>query len=193
MRTGKVSRKTKETDITIQLDLDKSGGSKIETGIPFFNHMLDSLSRHSGISLQLNAKGDIEIDFHHTIEDTGITLGEALAQAVGDKKGINRFADATVPLDEALARVVIDISGRPFLHFGVDFSRSDDGSNVNPFLFEEFFRGLVNSAGMTLHIDLIRGNNSHHCIEAVFKAFARALKSAVAITGTDIPSTKGSL
>ena len=191
MRKAEVKRKTKETDINIKIDLDGSGKSAVDTGIPFFNHMLSSFSKHSNIDLDVKTVGDIEIDYHHTIEDTGIVLGEAINKALGDKKGIARFADALTPLDESLSRVVVDISGRAYLHFNVDFSRTDDGSNVNPYLFEEFFRGLVNSAQITLHIDLIRGNNSHHIIESIFKAFAKATKDAIRVVNNDLPTTKG--
>jgi imidazoleglycerol-phosphate dehydratase len=191
MRKEEIKRKTKETDIALTLNLDGKGVSKIKTGIPFFDHMLENFTKHSGIDLELSVKGDIEVDFHHTIEDTGIALGEGLKKALGDKRGIVRFSDATIPLDEALSRVTIDISGRAYLNFNVIFERSDDGSNVNPYLFEEFFRALANSAQITLHIDSLRGNNSHHIIESVFKAFAKALKKAVAMESDEIPSTKG--
>ena len=193
MRKAAIKRKTNETDISLNLNLDGTGKNDISTGIPFFDHMLTILSRHSNIDLEIKAKGDIDVDFHHTIEDVGIVLGEALNQAIGDKKGITRFADSTLPLDEALSRVSIDISGRPFLHFGVNFTRSDDGNNLNPHLFEEFFRALANSFKITLHIDQIRGNNSHHIIESIYKAFAKSLQKAVEITGTQLPSTKGKL
>ena len=191
MRKAEVKRKTKETNITILLNLDQSGKILIDTGIPFFDHMLTSFAKHSNIGLELKTVGDIEIDFHHTIEDTGIVLGQAIKDALVDKRGIIRFADATVPLDEALSRVVIDISGRPFLEFNVKFTRTDDGSNVNPYLFEEFFRGLINSAQITMHIDSIRGNNSHHIIESIFKAFAKSFKEAIKIRGNHLPTTKG--
>lgn len=191
MRKAKIDRKTKETEISISLNLDGNGIITIDTGIPFFDHMLTSFAKHSLIDLDIKAKGDIEIDFHHTIEDTGIVLGQAIKSALGNKKGITRFADATTPLDEALSRVVIDISGRAFLHFNVIFNRTDDGSNINPYLFEEFFRGLVNAAELNLHIDTIRGNNSHHIIESIFKSFARAFNQAIQISRIDLPSTKG--
>ncbi len=193
MRKTEVKRKTKETDIIISLNLDGNGISNIDTKIPFFDHMLTIFSKHSNIDLDLKAIGDIEIDFHHTIEDTGLVLGEAIKNALGDKKGISRFGDATVPLDESLSRVVIDISGRSFIQFNVNFNRSDDGSNVNPYLFEEFFRAFANSANITLHIDNLRGNNSHHIIESIFKAFAKALKDALKIISKDLPTTKGVL
>jgi imidazoleglycerol-phosphate dehydratase len=193
MRKASEERKTKETSINISINLDGKGDAKISTGIPFFDHMLSSFAKHSGVDLELSAKGDIEVDFHHTIEDTGITLGKAIKNALGDKKGITRFAEATLPLDEALSRAVIDISGRAFLHYNVDFKQSHDGSNVNPYLFEEFFRALTNAAEITLHIDNLRGNNSHHILESVFKSFAKAFKEAVIISGEGIPSTKGVL
>jgi imidazoleglycerol-phosphate dehydratase len=193
LRKAEVNRKTKETDIKVSLDLDGNGKSSIDSKIPFFDHMLNIFSKHSNIDLNLSAVGDIEIDFHHTIEDTGIVLGEAIKKALKDKKGISRFGDATVPLDESLARVVIDISGRTFLHYDVNIERSHDGSNVNPYLFEEFFRAFVNSANITLHVDSIRGKNSHHIIESIFKAFAKALKDAIKIVNEDLPSTKGIL
>jgi imidazoleglycerol-phosphate dehydratase len=193
MRMSEIKRKTNETDISLKLNLDGSGKYDIESGIPFLNHMLENFTKHSGFDLELKAKGDIEVDFHHTIEDTGIVLGEAIKKALGDKKGIVRFADSTIPLDEALNRVTIDLSGRPFLNFNVNFERSDDGNNINPYLFEEFFKGLVSSSQMTLHIDMIRGNNSHHIIESIFKAFAKSLKKAVEIDSDEIPSTKGKI
>lgn len=193
MRKSEIDRKTKETSIKINIELDGKGVSHIKTGIPFFDHMLTSFSKHSGIDMKISVEGDIEVDYHHTIEDTGIVLGAALNKALGDKRGIERFSDALVPLDEALTRTVLDISGRPFLHFGVEFKRGDDGNGVNPYLFEEFFRGLVNSGSLTLHIDLIRGDNSHHIVESIFKSFAKALKKAIKITGEDIPSSKGTL
>ena len=193
MRKSSVERKTNETDIKISLDIDGDGKNSVETGIPFFDHMLTSFSKHSGVNLELKAKGDINVDFHHTIEDTGIVLGKALNDALSDKKGIERFGDASVCMDEALSRVALDISGRPYLSFNADFTRCNDGSNVNPYLFEEFFRGLVNSAGITMHIDLIRGNNSHHILESIFKAFALCIKKAARVTGDKLPSTKGVL
>ncbi|MCG8569486.1 MAG: imidazoleglycerol-phosphate dehydratase HisB [Spirochaetes bacterium] len=191
MRTAAITRNTSETQITLKLNLDGTGKASISTGIPFFDHMLNSFSKHSLIDLDLDVKGDLDVDFHHTIEDTGIVLGQALTQALGDKKGIERFADATVPLDEALSRAVVDLSGRPYLHYEVSFSQGDDGSQFAPQLFEEFFRAFTVQGGLNLHIDLIRGKNSHHILEAIFKATARACKQAVTITGKDIPSTKG--
>lgn len=193
MRKASIERKTKETDIKIAINLDGSGKYKIDTQIPFFNHMLESFSKHSSVDLDITVRGDIEVDYHHTIEDTGIVLGSVIKKALGDKNGIQRFCDVSVPLDEALTKAAIDISGRAYLSFNVDFTRCDDGSNVNPYLFEEFFRGLVSSSDVTLHIDLVRGNNSHHIIESVFKSFAQAFKNAIKVTGSDIPSTKGVL
>jgi imidazoleglycerol-phosphate dehydratase len=195
MRKESLERKTKETQISINLNLDGSGKSDISTGIGFFDHMLCAFAKHGGFDLEMKVTGDLEVDFHHTIEDCGIALGSLFEKALGDKGGIERFADATVALDEALSRVVVDISGRPYLYFGLDFPRPSDGGGINPWLFEEFFRGFVNNAKLTLHIDRIRGDNSHHILESAFKAFARAMKKAVSVTGnaTDIPSTKGVL
>ena len=192
-RTAELSRKTKETDIKVKINLDKSNESKIDTGIPFLDHMLNAFSKHGRIGLDLQCKGDLEVDCHHTMEDVGIALGECFDKAIGDKKGINRFADACTPLDESLSRCVIDISGRPYLHYDVSFTQPDDGNNVNPYLFEEFFRGFVMNAKITMHIDLIHGKNSHHILESVFKSFAVAMREAIAVTGSDIPSTKGVL
>ena len=192
-RTAELSRKTKETDIKVKINLDKSDESKIDTGIPFLDHMLNAFAKHGRIGLDLTCKGDLEVDCHHTMEDVGIALGECFDKAIGDKKGINRFADAYTPLDEALSRCVIDISGRPYLHYDVSLTQPDDGNNVNPYLFEEFFRGFVMNAKITMHIDLIHGKNSHHILESVFKSFAVAMREAIAVTGSDIPSTKGVL
>ncbi|HBD96027.1 MAG: imidazoleglycerol-phosphate dehydratase [Spirochaetes bacterium GWF1_31_7] len=193
MRKAELERVTKETNIKIALSLDGSGHSVITTGIPFFDHMLTAFSKHSGFDLELKAVGDIEVDYHHTIEDCGIALGTVFLEALGDKIGIERFASARVPLDEAMTEVVVDISGRPFLHFDLIFKRPDDGNGVNPYLFEEFYRAFVNSARLTMHVDYIRGDNSHHIIESSFKAFAKALKKAATISGRSLPSTKGVL
>jgi len=193
MRKSEIIRKTNETDIKIKLNLDGTGKYDINTGIPFLNHMLASFSKHSLIDLNIKASGDIDVDFHHTIEDMGIALGEAFKKALDNKIGIVRFAEATVPLDEALSRAVIDISGRAFLSFNVEFIQTDDGNNVNPYLFEEFFRAFVNNAQITLHLDLIRGKNSHHIIESLFKAFSKAIKYAIKVESNEIPSTKGVL
>ena len=195
MRKAEVQRDTKETQVFVALDLDGSGEARLESGIPFLDHMLDQLARHGGIDLTVRAKGDLEIDAHHTVEDIGITLGQALAKAVGDKKGIRRYGHAYVPLDEALSRAVVDFSGRPGLEFHVNFSRARVGE-FDVDLTHEFFQGLVNHAQATVHIDNLRGDNSHHQCETVFKAFARALRMALEpdprAAGV-VPSTKGAL
>ncbi len=193
MRIGEITRDTEETKIKVKLNIDGTGKAQINTGIPFFDHMLISFAKHSKFDIDLNVKGDINVDFHHTIEDTGIVLGKAFNIALGDKKGIERFAFSYVPLDEALSRVVVDISGRAFLSFNVSFQRADDGSNVNPYLFEEFFRAFTNNGLITLHIDWIRGSNSHHILESIFKSFAKTLYLASRITSNELPSTKGVL
>ena len=195
MRTAHVSRNTLETEITVSLNLDGSGTSRLATGVPFLDHMLDQIARHGLIDLEIEAKGDLHIDAHHTVEDTGITLGQAFAKAVADKKGIRRYGHAYVPLDEALSRVVIDLSGRPGLEYHVDYTRARIG-DFDVDLFLEFFRGFVNHAGVTLHIDNLRGINAHHQAETIFKAFGRALRMAVeadARLGDVTPSTKGTL
>ena len=194
-RRAQVSRDTLETQISVALNLDGRGVAELETGLPFLEHMLDQIARHGMLDISIRAKGDLHIDAHHTVEDLGITLGQALAIAVGDKKGIRRYGHAYVPLDEALSRVVIDFSGRPGLEFHVPFTRAVVG-NFDVDLFREFFQGLVNHAQITLHIDNLRGANSHHQIETVFKAFGRALRMALApdpaMAGVT-PSTKGVL
>ena len=194
MRSAEVQRKTLETEIRVRLDLDGSGKSRLATGVGFFDHMLDQIARHGMIDLDVAAKGDLHIDAHHTIEDVGITLGQALAKALGDKKGLRRYGHAYVPLDEALARAVVDLSGRPGLVFEVPFTRPTVGE-FDVDLVREFFQGLVNHAAITVHIDCLRGDNSHHQAETVFKAFARALRMAVEADprASGIPSTKGSL
>ncbi|MHB1093122.1 imidazoleglycerol-phosphate dehydratase HisB [Thiobacillus sp.] len=195
MRTAQVTRNTLETRITVSLDLDGTGLAKLATGVPFLDHMLDQIARHGLIDLDIQAKGDLHIDAHHTVEDTGITLGQAFAQALGDKKGIRRYGHAYVPLDEALSRVVIDLSGRPGLEYHVDYTRARIGE-FDVDLFLEFFRGFINHAGVTLHIDNLRGINAHHQAETIFKAFGRALRMAVeadARMGDVLPSTKGAL
>ncbi len=195
MRTAQVTRNTLETQITVGLNLDGTGVSKLATGVPFLDHMLDQIARHGLIDLDIQAKGDLHIDAHHTVEDTGITLGQAFAQALGDKKGIRRYGHAYVPLDEALSRVVIDLSGRPGLEYHVDYTRARIGE-FDVDLFLEFFRGFINHAGVTLHIDNLRGINAHHQAETIFKAFGRALRMAVesdARMGDVLPSTKGAL
>ena len=194
-RKATVTRDTLETQITATINLDGSGQSRFDTGVPFLEHMLDQVARHGLIDIDLVAKGDVHIDDHHTVEDVGITLGQAFAQAVGDKKGMARYGHSYVPLDEALSRVVIDFSGRPGLELHVPFTRARIG-NFDVDLFGEFFRGFVNHAKVTLHIDNLRGVNSHHQAETVFKAFGRALRMAVAqderMAGV-MPSTKGTL
>ncbi len=195
MRTAEIERNTLETQITVSVNLDGSGERSLETGLPFLEHMLDQVARHGLLDLGIRASGDLEIDAHHTVEDIGITLGQAVNQAVGDKKGIRRYGHAYVPLDEALSRVVIDFSGRPGLEYKVDFARQMVGE-FDVDLFHEFFQGFVNHALVTLHIDNLKGDNAHHQIETVFKAFGRALRMAVeadpGMSGT-LPSTKGSL
>jgi imidazoleglycerol-phosphate dehydratase len=195
MRKADVSRNTLETQIRVVLDLDGTGKNKLASGVPFLDHMLDQIARHGLVDLEVEAKGDLHIDAHHTVEDIGITLGQAVAQAIGDKKGIRRYGHAYVPLDEALSRVVIDFSGRPGLEFHVPFTRAMIGS-FDVDLTYEFFQGFVNHAGVTLHIDNLRGQNAHHQCETVFKAFARAFRMAVErderAAGT-VPSTKGTL
>nr|WP_304333938.1 imidazoleglycerol-phosphate dehydratase HisB [Conchiformibius steedae] len=195
MRTATVSRNTSETQITVSVNLDGTGKARFDTGIPFFEHMLDQIARHGLIDLDITCKGDLHIDDHHSVEDVGITLGQALRQAWGDKSGIVRYGHAYVPLDEALSRVVLDLSGRAGLHYHVDYTRARIGT-FDVDLFEEFFHGLVNHAMMTLHIDNLRGKNAHHQAETIFKAFGRALRMAVAhderMAGR-MPSTKGTL
>lgn len=195
MRSAKVSRNTLETKISVELNLDGSGNAKLDTGLPFLEHMLDQIARHGLIDLEINAKGDLHIDAHHTVEDIGITLGQAFNQAVGDKKGLRRYAHAYVPLDEALSRVVLDISGRPGLVFNVEFVRSTVGE-FDVDLIREFFQGFVNHALVTLHIDNLAGGNAHHQAETVFKAFGRALRIAAELDprmAGVMPSTKGTL
>lgn len=193
VRTSHIDRQTNETTIHLSLNLDEGGVVDISTGIAFFDHMLSQVARHGRLGLTLHAKGDLQVDAHHTVEDCGIALGQALAAALGDKKGVNRFAHAFAPLDESLARVVVDLSGRPSLNFYADFSRHQIGE-MDSDLFREFFQAVVNNAKITLHIDLIRGTNAHHQIEAIFKAFGLALRGAVAVNDeSGIPSTKGVL
>ena len=195
MRQAEVTRNTLETRITARIDLDGSGQGKLNTGVPFLDHMLDQLVRHGLIDVEVHCDGDTHIDDHHTVEDVGITLGQAFAKALGDRKGVRRYGHAYVPLDEALSRVVVDFSGRPGLHYFVDFTRARIG-NFDVDLAREFFQGFVNHAGITVHIDNLRGINAHHQCETVFKAFARALRMAAEAderaTGV-IPSTKGAL
>uniref|UniRef100_E6PNN8 Imidazoleglycerol-phosphate dehydratase n=1 Tax=mine drainage metagenome TaxID=410659 RepID=E6PNN8_9ZZZZ len=195
MRTAQVTRQTAETRISVELNLDGSGVSKLATGIGFFDHMLDQIARHGLVDLTVQAEGDLHIDGHHTVEDVGITIGQALAKAIGDKKGVRRYGHAYVPLDEALSRVVIDFSGRPGLEWHVPFTRAMIGE-FDVDLAHEFFQGLVNHAFISMHVDNLRGDNAHHQCETVFKAFGRALRAAAEIDprmGQTIPSTKGSL
>jgi imidazoleglycerol-phosphate dehydratase len=195
MRQAEVRRDTAETQIRVRMNLDGTGEQKLASGVPFLDHMLDQIARHGLIDLEVDAHGELHIDGHHTVEDIGITLGQALARAVGDKKGIRRYGHAYVPLDEALTRVVVDFSGRPGLIWNVPFTRAMIGS-FDVDLAHEFFQGLVNHAQITLHIDNLRGDNAHHQCETVFKAFARALRMAVELdprAAGQIPSTKGSL
>ncbi|MEX0705205.1 MAG: imidazoleglycerol-phosphate dehydratase HisB [Nitriliruptoraceae bacterium] len=191
-RTARVERSTKETGIVVELDLDGSGSSEVSTGVPFFDHMLDQLGRHGRLDLVVRADGDVEIDAHHTVEDTGIALGQALAEAWGDRTGVERFADALVPIDEALTHVAIDLSGRPYLVWNVDTPVEVVGT-FETTLVKHFFEALVANARITLHVDSVRGDNTHHVFESVFKAVAVALRRAVAVTGSQIPSTKGVL
>ncbi len=194
-RTGSAARKTAETEITVRIDLDGAGKHEIATGIGFFDHMLAQLSRHGLIDLDIKVAGDLHIDGHHTVEDTGLVLGQALKDAIGDKTGINRFGNACVPLDESLSRAVIDLSGRPSCHFTVAFTQERLGE-MDTELFREFFHALANSAGLTIHCETLYGENNHHKIESLFKAFARALRMAVALDPRaqgSIPSTKGAL
>jgi imidazoleglycerol-phosphate dehydratase len=195
MRSAKVSRNTLETKISVELDLDGSGKSRFDTGLPFLDHMLDQVARHGLVDMSIHAKGDLHIDAHHTVEDIGITLGQAFNQAIGDKKGLRRYGHAYVPLDESLSRVVVDISGRPGLVFNCEFVRASVGE-FDVDLINEFFQGFVNHALVTLHIDNLAGNNAHHQAETIFKAFGRALRVALELDprmAGVMPSTKGSL
>ncbi len=195
MRSAKVTRNTLETQISVELNLDGSGTAKFDTGLPFLDHMLDQIARHGLLDLNIHAKGDLHIDAHHTVEDIGITLGQALNQAIGDKKGLRRYGHAYIPLDEALSRVVLDISGRPGLVFNCAFVRGNVGE-FDVDLIKEFFQGFVNHALVTLHIDNLAGNNAHHQAETIFKAFGRALRMALEMDprmAGVMPSTKGAL
>ncbi len=194
-RTATRTRTTAETEVAVEIDLDGHGQASCRTGLPFFDHMLDQLGRHGGFDLSITCDGDLSIDAHHTVEDVGITLGEALGEALGDKRGVRRFASNRVPLDEALVEVALDLSGRPYLHYGID----PPGERIlgippfDPQLCEEFWRAVVTASAITLHVEMVRGRNTHHVIEASFKGIARALRDAVRIEGEDVPSTKGSL
>ena len=194
-RVAELTRTTKETDLHVRVDLDGTGKSRVKTGIGFFDHMLEALARHGLLDLTVEARGDLHVDGHHTVEDTGIVLGQAIAQALGDRAGIRRYADAMVPLDEALVRCVVDVSGRPYLSYHIDIPKWQMLGEYDVFLTPEFFRAVVLNAGLTVHLDLIRGDNPHHIVEAAFKAFARSLDAATTADPrvTGVPSTKGKL
>ena len=195
MREAAITRKTRETQVSVRLNLDGSGASRLASGVPFLDHMLDQVARHGVFDLEIEAKGDLHIDAHHTVEDIGITLGQAFAQAVGDKRGVRRYGHAYVPLDEALSRVVVDLSGRPGLVMKIEFARPRIG-DFDVDLVHEFFQGFVNHAQVTLHVDNLKGDNAHHQAETAFKAFGRALRMAVELDGRIagvLPSTKGAL
>ena len=191
-RQAVVRRETKETTVELSLTVDGSGATSVSTGIPFFDHMLEQLGKHAGFDLRIVAKGDLDVDLHHTVEDVGIVLGNALREALADKRGVRRFANALVPLDEALVQVALDLSGRPFLVYAVD-PISEWIGTFDPQLAEEFWKGFVDGARVTLHLRSISGKNGHHVIEASFKAVARALRDAVTVEGDTVPSTKGTL
>jgi imidazoleglycerol-phosphate dehydratase len=192
-RVGRISRDTKETRLEVVVDLDGSGTTDVATGVPFFDHMLDQLGRHGRLDLTVKADGDTEIDAHHTVEDAGIALGQALAEAWGDRTGVERFGDATVPIDESLTRVAIDLSGRPYLVWDCDVPIQVIGTNFETSLVRHFFEAVVANARITLHVHNLSGDNTHHIFESVFKSVAVALRRAVAVTGTGTPSTKGVL
>jgi imidazoleglycerol-phosphate dehydratase len=191
-RSAELQRKTKETNVAVTLVIDGTGTTQISTGIPFFDHMLEQLGKHAGFDLTVAAEGDLDVDLHHTVEDTGIVIGNALQQALGDKVGVRRFANALVPLDEALVQVAVDLSGRPYLVYDVDPVAEWIGT-FDPQLAEEFWKGFVDGARLTLHVRSVSGKNGHHVIEASFKGVARALRDAVRVEGTGVPSTKGTL
>lgn len=194
-RVGEAQRRTGETDVRVRVDLDGSGTGTVRTGVGFFDHMLTALARHALFDLEVAAAGDLHVDGHHTVEDVGIVLGQALARALGERRGIRRYGEATVPLDDALARAVVDVSGRPFLAYHAEPPTWQMLGDYDVALTPEFFRGLATHGGLTVHVDLLRGQNAHHVVEAVFKAVARALGAAVALDPrvTDVPSTKGVL
>jgi imidazoleglycerol-phosphate dehydratase len=195
-RAAQVSRATKETSIEVAVDLDGTGVTDVATGLPFFDHMLAQLGKHGGLDLTVAATGDLDVDAHHTVEDVGIALGGVLADALDDKAGVRRFASLSLPLDEALVDVALDLSGRPYLAYGIEFAPDTAGLGTPPFdpqLAEEFWRAFVTAAGITLHVRLVTGRNTHHILEASFKGVARALRDAVRIDGGGIPSTKGTL
>jgi imidazoleglycerol-phosphate dehydratase len=194
-RAAEVQRKTTETDVRVRVALDGTGHASVKTGIGFFDHMLEALARHALLDLEVSAAGDLHVDAHHTVEDVGIVLGQALAQALGERRGIRRYGEATVPLDDALARVVVDVSGRPFLAYHAEPPTWQKVGDYDVALTPEFFRAVATHGGLTLHVDLLRGQNAHHVVEAVFKAFARALLEATGVDPRvrDVPSTKGLL
>lgn len=192
MRTAEIKRETKETSVSVNLNLDGTGKTDIDTGVGFLDHMLDLFAFHGSLDLKVHASGDLDVDDHHTVEDIGITLGNAFIKALGDRKGINRYGSFTLPMDEALANVSLDISGRPYLVFQCEFTREQIGM-LSTEMIEEFFRAFAVAAGITLHINLLYGKNDHHKAEAIFKAFGHAVKEAVKITGDQLPSTKGYL
>ena len=194
-RTASESRVTKETRIEVELNLDGTGAAEVSTGLPFFDHMLDQLGRHGGFDLAVTASGDLEVDSHHTVEDVGIVLGRVFRSALGDKAGVRRFASITVPLDEAAVEAVVDLSGRPFLHYDIDFPGQKilGDPPFDPQLAEEFWRAFATASAITLHLTLKRGKNTHHIVEASFKGAARALRDAVRVEGASLPSTKGTL
>ena len=194
-RTAEVARRTKETDLRVRIDLDGRGEAQVKTGIGFFDHMLEALARHGLLDLVVEARGDLQVDGHHTVEDTGIVLGQAIAKALGDRAGIRRYADALVPLDEALVQCVMDVSGRPYLSYSIEIPKWQMLGDYDVFLTPEFFRAVALNAGLTVHLDLVRGDNPHHIVEAAFKAFARALDGATTLDPRvqGVPSTKGVL
>ena len=194
-RVGEIRRSTKETDLYVRVALDGRGEAQVRTGIGFFDHMLEAFARHGLIDLTVEAQGDLHVDGHHTVEDTGIALGAAIERALGDRVGIRRYGDALVPLDDALVRAVVDVSGRPYIHYGIEVPKWQMLGDYDVFLTPEFFRAVVLNAGLTAHLDLVRGDNPHHIVEAAFKAFARALDAAIALDSRvkGVPSTKGSL
>jgi imidazoleglycerol-phosphate dehydratase len=191
-RHAELRRETKETTVAVSLTVDGTGATNISTGVPFFDHMLEQLGKHAGFDLRIEAKGDLDVDLHHTVEDVGIVLGNALREALGDKRGVRRFANALVPLDEALVQVALDLSGRPFLVYAVE-PISEWIGTFDPQLAEEFWKGFVDGARVTLHLHSMSGKNGHHVIEASFKGVARALRDAVKVEADDVPSTKGTL
>ena len=194
-RVAEIRRTTKETDLFVRVGLDGRGEARVKTGIGFFDHMLEALARHGLLDLTVEAQGDLHVDGHHTVEDTGIALGTAIARALGDRAGIRRYGDALVPLDDALVRAVVDVSGRPYIHYDIEIPKWQMLGDYDVFLTPEFFRALVLNAGLTAHLDLVRGDNPHHIVEATFKAFARALDAATSLDPrvAGVPSTKGAL